>query len=191
MLTLILIITISVVEFGVVNLVIDGLNTVSFWIAILFDTASLTFPGVYVGIYSSWDTTRCQIIATIPLILTIFLSTTFSPGSGVPVLKELRFLFPRFYFWCITPGVDYLMEGCPKTERLSMLYLCLSAFLGFAICLLVRTGSAVRYRLRRKATKKSRVGITDQSLEKLKEQLYGRAHFTVRSDEELFGQVCI
>ena len=30
----------------------------------------------------------------------IFFSTTFSPGSGVAGVKELRYLFARFYLWC-------------------------------------------------------------------------------------------
>merc|ERR1712071_408330 len=54
----------------------------------------------------------------------IFFSTTFSPGAGVKGLKSLRYLFARFYLWCMLPG-DIGMEGCPANNTL--LYLILSS----------------------------------------------------------------
>ena len=48
----------------------------------------------------------------------IFFSTTFSPGSGVAGVKELRFLFARFYLWCRLPGVKDYMEDCPDDDML-------------------------------------------------------------------------
>ena len=48
----------------------------------------------------------------------IFFSTTFSPGSGVAGVKELRYLFARFYLWCRLPGVKEFMEKCPDDDML-------------------------------------------------------------------------
>ena len=59
----------------------------------------------------------------------IFFSTTFSPGSGVAGVKELRYLFARFYLWCrlpgvtdkdgvYQPGVKDFMEDCPDDDML-------------------------------------------------------------------------
>lgn len=39
------------------------------------------------GLFSHLDFQTAQILGSLPFLLMIFLSTTFSPGSGVPVLK--------------------------------------------------------------------------------------------------------
>jgi hypothetical protein len=72
-----------------------------------------------------------------PFLLMIVFSTTFSAGSGVAVLKEFRYLFARFYFWCMVPGVDELMEGCPADEGLNIFYMCLVGLLGVIIFVVV------------------------------------------------------
>jgi hypothetical protein len=59
----------------------------------------------------------------------IFFSTTFSPGSRVEGLKELRYLFSRFYLFCMIPFVQDGMEGCPD-EDLTVLYMVFRALIG-------------------------------------------------------------
>ena len=59
-----------------------------------------------------------QILASLPFLFMIFFSTTFSPGSGVAGVKELRYLFARFYLWCRLPGVKDYMENCPDDDML-------------------------------------------------------------------------
>ena len=50
--------------------------------------------------------------------------------------KELRYLYARFYFWCMVPAVKDTMEGCPPSN-LNLLYLILSALIGLFIFLVV------------------------------------------------------
>jgi hypothetical protein len=128
-LTLILIVTVSVIEWGIINACIDGLESASFWLAMLFDSASMTFPFIYFGLYTKLPFQAVQIFSTMPFLFMIFFSTTFSPGAGLPVLKELRYLFARFYFWCMIPGVRDEMENCPATDAANKLYLVLSVCL--------------------------------------------------------------
>jgi hypothetical protein len=66
----------------------------------LFDYASLTLPFVCLGLYSRLPREFVQTLASMPFLLMIFFSSTFSPGAGVDGLKALRYLFPRFYLWC-------------------------------------------------------------------------------------------
>lgn len=80
LLTISLVFVLSLVEFGVVNAVIDGLSSIDIWIAMLFDSVSLTFPLMGLGLYTSWPFQAVQIIGSLPFLLMIFLSTTFSPG---------------------------------------------------------------------------------------------------------------
>ena len=94
-LTLILLLSVSLVEWGIVNAVVGGFEDVYFWIAILMDSASLTFPFIYFGLYTKLPFHAVEIFASMPFLFMIFFSTTFSPGSGVAGLKELRYLFAR------------------------------------------------------------------------------------------------
>jgi hypothetical protein len=94
-LTLILIVIVSLLEWGIVIAVVDGFKPIKFWIAILMDSASVTFPFIFFGLYTGMSHQAVEIFASMPFLFMIFYSTTFSPGSGVAVLKELRYLFPR------------------------------------------------------------------------------------------------
>jgi hypothetical protein len=60
----------------------------------------------------------------------IFFSTTFSPGAGVDGVKELRYLFSRYYLrlWCCMLSDDEGMEGCPS-ESNTLLHLIMSSLL--------------------------------------------------------------
>jgi len=100
-LTLVLILLVSCIQFAITNAVTNGLESASFWMAMLFDSASLTFPFICFGLYTNLPFQAAQILSSMPFLLMIFFSTTFSPGAGLPVLKEMRFLFARFYFWCM------------------------------------------------------------------------------------------
>jgi hypothetical protein len=61
----------------------------------------------------------------------ILFSGTYSPNAGLPVLKQLRYLFPRFYLFCMLPDVtsDY-MEDCPANDTWLTLYTVLPAMIG-------------------------------------------------------------
>jgi hypothetical protein len=47
----------------------------------------------------------------------------------VPVIKELRYLFARFYMFCMVPGVQDELDGCPESEALNLALLCLTGLM--------------------------------------------------------------
>jgi hypothetical protein len=113
-----LIVLISLVAFGCLQLVIDSLGGFEMWVSMLFDSASLTLPFICFGLYTSLPLQIVQILASMPFLCMIFFSTTFSPGAGIDGVKALRFLFARFYLWCRIPGIQESMEGCPDEDML-------------------------------------------------------------------------
>lgn len=128
-LTLTLITIVSLVEWGVVNAVVNGLEDRYFWVAILMDSASMTLPFIFFGLYTKLPFQAVQVFSSLPFLFMIFFSTTFSPGAGVEGLKVLRYAFSRFYFFCKVPGVMESMEGCPDDD-LNILYMILAAMIG-------------------------------------------------------------
>jgi len=135
LLTMFLILVVSFVEYFCVIAVIDGYSTFDFWVAMFFDSASMTFPFICFGLYTSYSHQVVEMLASMPFLFMIFFSTTFSPGSGVQGLKELRYLFSRFYFWCMIPSIQDEMENCPESSALNLLYLVLSGLLGVVLFL--------------------------------------------------------
>ena len=160
-LTFSMIIILSFVDWGVVNAVIDGFSSFKFWFAIFFDSASVTFPFICLGIYTKLPLTTLQIVASLPFLLMIFFSTTFSPGSGVAGLKVLRYLFPRFYFWCMIPGILEDMEGCPASEGVNLFLLALTGLINLIAFLL--------YQLLKYSSKKSKEAKAASKREALKD----------------------
>lgn len=125
-LTLFLLLIITCVQFGCQDAVLGTMTTVQFFVGILFDNLSLLVSMITLGLYTNLPDQAVQILGAMPFLLMIFFSTTFSPGAGVKGLKELRYLFSRFYLWCMLPdGMG--MEGCPESNNL--LYLVLSSLL--------------------------------------------------------------
>merc|ERR1712226_603588 len=51
-LTVTVIFLVSLAEYGVVTAVIDDLSHIKFWVAMFFDSASMTFPFICLGVYS-------------------------------------------------------------------------------------------------------------------------------------------
>ena len=171
-LMLLLILIISLAEFGVVNAVIDGLSSVKFWVAMLMDSASMTFPLICLGLYTTMPFQAVQILGSLPFLLMIFLSTTFSPGAGVKVVKELRYLFSRFYFWCMIPGVQDDMENCPD-EDLNILYLILSGFIGVVLFLVVKTFNSFSNKRHSLEEAGKLADMLDDEFQDLQVELYG------------------
>jgi hypothetical protein len=133
-LTLVLFLILSFVEFGCSNAVVNGFSSFRFWVAMLLDSSSLTSPYLFFGLYTRLPFETVQIFAFMPFLLMIFFSTTYSPGSGVGVLKELRYLFVRSYFYCMIPSIQSEMEGCPA-DNVIMVYMVLSSFFFLALFL--------------------------------------------------------
>lgn len=169
----VLVFIMSLIEFGTVNLVVDGLSSSSFWLAMLFDQASLTISFVIFGLYTTLPFQLVEMVGSFPFLLMLFFSTTFSPGSGAAGFKELRYLFSRFYFWCMLPQVENDMEGCPSTDQANMIALVLSAFIPLFLFLLV---TGIRSLVQTKKTKKANLqkdALKDQEFLELQVELYG------------------
>lgn len=123
-----LLVIITAIQFGCIEAVIGTMSGFNFYIAILFDNVSLMVSMLTLGLYTNLPDQAVQIFGAMPFLLMIFFSTTFSPGAGVNGVKELRYLFSRYYLWCMLPGDNPMgMEGCPESNTL--LYLVLSSLL--------------------------------------------------------------
>lgn len=127
-LTLSLFVVISVIEWGCVNGVVDGFEGWEFFVGMLMDALALISPFIFFGLYTKLPFEAVEMLSLMPFLFMIFFSTTFSPGAGVGGLKELRYLFTRFYFFCSIPAVQDSMEGCPDSD-MNTLYLVLSSFI--------------------------------------------------------------
>ena len=175
-LSLCLIFVLTALEYGVVNGVIDNLLTApKYWAAMLCDSASLTLPLVCLGIYTRLPFETVQIVGSIPFLGMLFLSTTFSPGAGVPVLKELRYIYPRFYYWCMLPGqIGNSMEGCPADDVI-VLYMVLSTFTGiFLFSSVIGIAKFFRQRKRIDADEERAHVYEEEDFASLQNELYGR-----------------
>ena len=165
---------ISLIEYGLINAVVGGLSDIKYWVAILFDSGSMTFPFICFGIYTALPHQAVETFASMPFLFMIFFSTTFSPGSGVPGLKVLRYLFSRFYFWCMVPGVMDQMEGCPADEGLNLLYLILSGLLGVFLFLVFQGVLTVVRNAKKKELSKLRETMKDdEQFIQLQVEMYG------------------
>ena len=171
--TIVIILILSFAEYGVVNAVIDGLSNIKFWVGMFADSGSMTFALICLGIYTRLDFQSVQIFGTLPFLLMIFLSTTFSPGSGIPVVKELRYLFSRFYLWCLLPDLEDAMEGCPDDEGLNILYMILSALVGLFVFLFAQAVLAARNQSKETEKAKLKESMMDEDYAELQMSLYG------------------
>ncbi|CAB9514741.1 expressed unknown protein [Seminavis robusta] len=174
LLAMTMIFLIALLEYGFVNAVIGGLSSFDYFVAMFFDSASMTFPFICFGLYTNLPFQAVEMLGSMPFLFMIFFSTTFSPGSGVPGLKALRYLFSRFYFWCMVPVVDQQMEGCPADSGLNLLYLCLSGLLGVFLFVIIMGGAAIIKSARKKKDGKRREAMKDDDeFQELQLELYG------------------
>jgi hypothetical protein len=173
-LTLILIIIISLLEYGFINVIMRDLSNIKFWLAILCDNASGTFALMALGIYSNCPFEMVENLGVMPYLLMSFFSTTFSPGAGLPVIKELRYLFPRFYIWCMIPVVQDQMEGCPASETINFVYMILSSFLIVFIFVVCQYALKIkRHLLKSKITALRQTMMKSNEFRELQISLYG------------------
>jgi ABC-type lipoprotein export system ATPase subunit len=165
---------ISFIEYGCINAIITGFEDFKFWVAILFDGISIIFPSLVLGIFTTFPQHIAILLGAIPFLLGIVFSTTFSPGSGLPVVSLSRYLFARFYFWCMVPGVKEYMARCPS-EDMNLIYLVLSSFLCLALFLFYEVGRKVHKILRKRKVHKHRKTMmsNDFEFQQLQESLYG------------------
>jgi hypothetical protein len=128
-LALALLFSLALFQYGIINVVIEGLSSPAILLGIFFDCFSNQVGFIIFGLYSSLPNETAYALAGLPCIASLFFSTTYSPGAGLPVLKDLRYLFPRFYLWCMVPDVQDDMEGCPADDSVHVLLMALSGTL--------------------------------------------------------------
>jgi len=173
-LALAIVFVVSVIQFAVTNAVIDGLESPRFWVAMLCDTGSIVLPFICLGLYSNLSLQAVENFANSFFLCMTFFSTTFSPGSGLPVIKGLRYLFPQFYYWCMVPNIQDKMEGCPKSNASKMTYMVLSAMNALSIFLAVKTISTLLKVIKRRKTAAMMNDLKDDKFAKLQSVLFGR-----------------
>jgi len=162
----------AVVEWGAINLIVNTLREGKYFVAIFFDSASLTIPLICASVYTTLPFEPAQILGAMPFLLMIFFSTTFSPASGLVFFNSFRYLFSRFYFWCMIPGLAEEMEGCPTT--LNMFYLVLSGFVNVFLFLFIKLIYAlIDIRKQRKTKDDQTKSMMNQDFSELQRELYG------------------
>jgi len=149
--TLFMLVLICTVQFACLEAVIGTMTTAQIYVGIVFDNLSLLVGMILFGLYTNLPDQAVQILGAMPFLFMIFFSTTFSPGSGINGVKNLRYLFSRFYLWCMLSD-DLGMEGCPESNTL--LYLILSSLFVPFMFILVKVGMSM-YKKSRGGKKKS------------------------------------
>ena len=102
--TIVVLLGVATIQFWVIDAVIGTLTSPEFFFAMAFDLFSYLIPIALLGLYTSLTMEETLVVGLVPFLLMIFFSTTFSPGAGIEGLKDLRYLFSRFYLWCMLPG---------------------------------------------------------------------------------------
>jgi hypothetical protein len=172
LLTFSIVFTLTLLEYGVVNAVTDGFGKFKYWFAMFFDIGSLVFPHICLGIFTRIPFQFVQLLAGMPFLMMIFFSTTFSPGAGIPVLKELRYLWPRFYFWCMVDEIAPSMEGCPKSPT-TEIALFFSAQLTIYIFLLYKLKLSFKREKQERKRTNLKASMMDEQFHQLQVELYG------------------
>merc|ERR1719203_1274301 len=169
--TLLMQVIIGIIQFVCLDIVIGTMTTGEIFVGLVFDNLSLLVGMILFGLYTNLPDQAVQILGAMPFLFMIFFSTTFSPGSGVEGVKGLRYLFSRFYLWCMLP-VDMGMEGCPESNTL--LYLILSSLFMpfvFVVCKVgIRFGE--KFRKEKKQTSR-REAMKTMEFAELQVELFG------------------
>jgi ABC-type lipoprotein export system ATPase subunit len=188
-LVIVLILVISIAQFGCTIAVVDGFNTWDFWFAVFINSLADTFSFICIGLYTTCSHQLTETLALMPFLFMMLFSTTFSPGSGLPGIKELRYLFSRFYFWCMIPDVQGFMEGCPEDSALNLVYMTLSGLVPVAIFLVALGVSNLISRVKQQKEASERATLRqDEEFKTLQEELIGGKtlrRFTARASEIL------
>lgn len=87
---------ITLIGYGLVNAVVPGFEDVKFLYTMFLDTSSMILPMICLALFSNMALQEVEIFGSLPFLLMLFLSTSFSPGAGVEGVKELRYLFVRY-----------------------------------------------------------------------------------------------
>jgi len=175
-----LMLVISIVQYYCIDAVIGTLSGTKYMVGIIFDTFSIMNPIVLLGLYTNLTDEEVQMFGSVPYLMMVFFSTTFSPSAGIEGLKALRYLFPRYYLWCMLPSIGGFMEGCPAEEN-TLMYLVLSAFITpylFCIFAVVRE---LYQTFRTEKKKKGRLGVIQSAAyAELQIEMFGKKRWALK-----------
>ena len=87
---------ITLIGYGLVVAVVTGFEHVKFLYTMFLDTMSTMLPKICLGLFSNMGMQEVDIFGSLPFLLMLFMSTSFSPGAGLEGVKELRYLFVRY-----------------------------------------------------------------------------------------------
>lgn len=171
---IVLMVIVSVIQYVTTIIVFrGGFADYSFWFAMFFDSFSMTVAVVFLGLYTTLPFQAVELLAEVPFLMMIFFSTTFSPGSGLAVVKELRYLFSRFYWWCLTPGVQEYMEGCPSTKEANVVYMVLSGMIIPVLYLFYACAVRILTGVHKEKISMENEKLKDKEYHELQNELYG------------------
>lgn len=175
---------VCVISWGVLVAVVDDVKNWKVLVGFYFDHLAVVLPYFCFALHTNMNPQNVELVASLYILFVIFFSSSFSPGGGLPGIKGLRYLFSRFYFWCIL-DIDG-MEGCPEQDSHSMAYLILTAFVETAIFLAVKGLFKVRDSFHKQAAHSMRESLeSDEDFIRLKAQLYGDGREDGPSDARL------
>eukprot|EP00984_Skeletonema_dohrnii_P031828 scaffold24854_cov78-Skeletonema_dohrnii-CCMP3373.AAC.1 len=149
---------ISSVQYGVIQAVMvgDSLTSAYIFFGLTFDFSALLLPTVLFGLFTRLPFETVILIGSLPGLLMIFFSTGFSPGAGIDGLKAVRYLFPRFYLFCMIPGYELLLEGCPESNADALTYLILTSLIVPVMFVCYAAAQAMKTKLRKAKEMESR-----------------------------------
>lgn len=178
----VLMIGITLIGYGLVVAVVTGFEHIKFLYSMFLDTTSMILPMICLGLFSDLGLQEVQIFGSLPFLLMIFMSTSFSPGAGLEGVKELRFLFVRFYFWCIVPDVKDDMEGCPDEDVDIWVYMFLSGIMGLVLFVFAKiiVDQKEKSNMKKKMEIAKDMNDTNEYRE-LERELFGDNKFTAES----------
>jgi energy-coupling factor transporter ATP-binding protein EcfA2 len=129
----------SLFQWASINAIVDGFRSFDIYLAMLSENFSTTMPLACAGLFTTFSLETTLVLGSVLNMSMYILSTAYTPGGGLPIIKELRYLYPRFYFWCMLPDIQDRMEGCPD-ERLNLTLLLITGqiwWLTFVLIVLV------------------------------------------------------
>lgn len=173
MLAIALCTVVSLIQWATLNAVVSGFESPKFWLALMMDSLFLKMLFIILGLFSKLKFHLVQILAAFPFLFVIFFSTTFSPGAGLSGLKALRYLFPRYYFWCMIPSTQPFMEGCP--EKNNILYLFCVSLLPLIIFFVYKGMALLRSSSNKREAAKKHDALKDDEFTTLQSELFGVA----------------
>ena len=114
-LVLVLILVISLAQFGCTIAVVDGFNTWDFWYAVFMNSLADTFSFICIGLYTTCSHQLTETLALMPFLFMMLFSTTFSPGFSLAGSRSCDTCLATFTFGACFLMLKTLWMAAPRT----------------------------------------------------------------------------